>query len=322
VNNKRVGTVTFGIFMIVLGALLIINLVTGIKFPSLLIEFWPLLLVSLGLEVLYHHYRAGHESKLRYDAASMLVLFIFGISAVGLYAFQISGIGALVNELGKSSTYAIDISRNNIPVEDNIDRIVVENYSHDFITIKVEDRDGLSINGTINMIAPNRGEARRLVDENKAYATEVQDNSLIIRTLPVYTGKWFLKGKVNTAPLTIVVPSRLPFELASNRGNISVIASKIDANWFIKQSEGFLDVTIPKNSDAKITANARQIDGNIKFDSRDPNSGLKNTEENTSTIATEAMSETPGREYSASLGTGGPTLNLINPRGTVGVYVK
>ncbi len=89
--NKRIGTLTVGIFLVVLGVLLLTQLITGTSMAQNLINVWPIILVTLGIEILYYRYRMPQGDKLRYDFVSMLVLFLIGVSAIGLYTLQASG---------------------------------------------------------------------------------------------------------------------------------------------------------------------------------------------------------------------------------------
>ncbi|MBI4733267.1 MAG: hypothetical protein HY779_00325 [Rubrobacteridae bacterium] len=316
-NNRRIGTLTFGIFMILLGVLLLLSLATGKLYINLLVELWPLLLCSLGIEILYN-YRKNNEGKMLFDWASMFVLGLFGISAIGLYAFHVSGLANLVFNLGESSTYSIDISKDDIPVEASVKRIVIENGSQDRFTVKVENRDNVGIEGAVDIIARNRSEAQRIVDENKIFSTTARNGDLIIKTHPMHVGKWFFKGFTNTPQLVVLIPSDLPFDLISNHGNSTIMASEVRADWFVRQTDGVVDITIPKNANANIVANTEQFETNVKDIEGDKNT--ESVSDNTETART--APEFRSREYTLNLGEKGPLLNIVNPYGNTLLFMR
>lgn len=92
IRVRRVGTVTFGAVLVVIGALLLIY--TFYPHFALLeiMKFWPVILISLGAEVLWgyrqENYRIVNEvgtvveqSKVVYDVAGILLMvFVVGCS--------------------------------------------------------------------------------------------------------------------------------------------------------------------------------------------------------------------------------------------------
>lgn len=87
IRVRRVGSVTFGLVLIVTGSLLLIHLFVP-AFPYLLIfRFWPLILILLGLEVLAGSRQKSYEvldregnvveqSKIVYDTAAILLMIV------------------------------------------------------------------------------------------------------------------------------------------------------------------------------------------------------------------------------------------------------
>jgi len=91
-NNKtirirRLGSVTFGIVMIALGIIMIINAIFAEFDLVLLLRFWPVILVFLGIEVLLgNHYKsteiinpegkAIEQNKVIYDIPAVIMMSI------------------------------------------------------------------------------------------------------------------------------------------------------------------------------------------------------------------------------------------------------
>ena len=66
----RVGSITFGLTLIVTGILYIASLVFGVIRPETVMRFWPTVLIALGLEVLVS--AAGHRDFV-YDKAAIVL---------------------------------------------------------------------------------------------------------------------------------------------------------------------------------------------------------------------------------------------------------
>jgi hypothetical protein len=323
-TNKRVGTITAGIFMIVLGIVLLLSLTVGKKMSLVLIDFWPAFIILLGLEILYHHYRSSDVATLHYDIASMFILLIFGLTAIGLYSLQASGVLSVIDELGRSSSFTVDISKHNIPIERDINKIVIENESR-LIAVKVQDRPDVAIDSNLEVFAPNRKSAEEFASTNQPFSIVKQGEELLIKTRPVYTGRWVMRSMANTFPITVTVPSNIALDVISNQGNTSLVMDSVNSNCFIKQNDGEIDVTAPEKCNLDIIATAQFAEGNVKFrkapvDTQAPDRRSDSTE--TGIINTGETSNAPLGNYKCSLGKGGAKLNLISLNGNVVVCTK
>lgn len=74
---RRVGTLTFGALLIILGVLYLLATVFNISIEGKILDFWPLILVSLGIEVLVLNDRAlKNDLPLRYDFVSFILIIV------------------------------------------------------------------------------------------------------------------------------------------------------------------------------------------------------------------------------------------------------
>ena len=79
---RRVGTVTFGLVMVLFGVGMLVSLFNpGLDFTWAL-KFSPLLLVSLGVETLLSARKGG---RVKYDWVGMLLCFFIVCAALTLY---------------------------------------------------------------------------------------------------------------------------------------------------------------------------------------------------------------------------------------------
>ena len=78
-NVKRVGRVTFGITLVLIGVLIILQLFLDIQIVKYVTMFWPVILIILGIEVIY--YSKKEYLDIKYDAAGIILTFIVLIVA-------------------------------------------------------------------------------------------------------------------------------------------------------------------------------------------------------------------------------------------------
>lgn len=79
---RRVGSVTGGIILIIIGVLCLVH----IFLPALRYEYilrgWPLILILVGAEMLVVNVTNSDKLEIKYDAAAILLVFILVIFAL------------------------------------------------------------------------------------------------------------------------------------------------------------------------------------------------------------------------------------------------
>ena len=77
-RNRRVGTLTLGIILIIGGLLFILitlNIMTDYRW---ILSLWPLILILLGTEVLSFSF-LNREEKLKYDGGAIALLIVLSL---------------------------------------------------------------------------------------------------------------------------------------------------------------------------------------------------------------------------------------------------
>lgn len=76
-QSRRVGTLTLGILLIILGVLYLLTTIFNIPLDKKILDFWPFILISLGIEVLVLNNRSlKNNQPLRYDFISFILIII------------------------------------------------------------------------------------------------------------------------------------------------------------------------------------------------------------------------------------------------------
>ena len=87
IRTHRVGTVTFGLILVVMGALFLLRMIFPALDYELIFRLWPLIFISLGIEVLASR-RA--EEKLVYDGAAIFLLILLVLFAMGMAGMDLA----------------------------------------------------------------------------------------------------------------------------------------------------------------------------------------------------------------------------------------
>lgn len=93
IRVHRVGSVTFGIVLVVMGILFLLHVFFPRMDYEVIFHFWPLILISLGVEVLLGSREKSFEvrdeegklleqSKVVYDVAAIILIMVLTLFAV------------------------------------------------------------------------------------------------------------------------------------------------------------------------------------------------------------------------------------------------
>lgn len=86
-NEKRVGTYTFGVMLIIIGISVLVMTFTKFDFFKYLLMLWPIVLMLLGIEILYLNSKSTIKIKIDFISIIMMgiVLFFTGVFSLGNY---------------------------------------------------------------------------------------------------------------------------------------------------------------------------------------------------------------------------------------------
>lgn len=86
-KERRVGTYTFGIMLIIIGLSILIMTFTKFDFLRYLLMLWPIVLIGLGIEILYLNSKSSIKVKIDFVSIILMgvVLFFTAIFSLGNY---------------------------------------------------------------------------------------------------------------------------------------------------------------------------------------------------------------------------------------------
>lgn len=88
IKNRRVGTLTAGVSMIVFGVLFLVRLAVPAVTLRMIVSLWPVVLILLGIEMLLA-YALNREEQMRYDVGSIALIFALSLFTVCMAGAQL-----------------------------------------------------------------------------------------------------------------------------------------------------------------------------------------------------------------------------------------
>lgn len=89
IKNRRVGTLTAGISLVVFGTLFLIRLAVPTVTLRMIASLWPVVLILLGAEILIA-YAVNREDQMRYDAGSVALIIVLSLFTVCMAGTQMA----------------------------------------------------------------------------------------------------------------------------------------------------------------------------------------------------------------------------------------
>lgn len=90
-RTRRVGSVTFGLTLIIFGVLFLVHIVVPTLYYEVIFQFWPVVFVLLGVEILVENHKSSAEKcKFVYDFPAILMLVIMLLFAMMMAAAEFS----------------------------------------------------------------------------------------------------------------------------------------------------------------------------------------------------------------------------------------
>lgn len=137
----RIGSVTMGITLIIIGIAFAASLWQEISALDLLMWVTPLVFIMLGTEVLLHLKFVNHERyQVKYDWLSTFFVAIIGCGALMIAGLMSTGIFDEISKSMNMKQRAIFVQEESVVQSEAFDRIIVKT----FIPVQIEEHDSLS----------------------------------------------------------------------------------------------------------------------------------------------------------------------------------
>lgn len=127
----RIGTVSMGVFLIFLGATLFLHQFNAGLAVTLLRNWWPFLLIVLGIEMVLSQYfiLRKTETQYGYDLLSVLFVGLIGFASIGVYVLTAAGIWDRITETAGGRVTALEY-RTELSPAGPIDKVLLDCESY------------------------------------------------------------------------------------------------------------------------------------------------------------------------------------------------
>lgn len=85
----RVGTISMGLLLILMGSLLLFGQINDISSIELIFKWWPAVLIMLGIEILLYVFLSRKEQlAVKYDGFSIFIIMLIIFSTLVAYGIK------------------------------------------------------------------------------------------------------------------------------------------------------------------------------------------------------------------------------------------
>ena len=281
-KQMRVGTFSLGILLVIIGMLILFGGIKGVSGALLILKFWPIILISIGIEVLYFVYKnKGEEVKLKYDVLAIFIFVILVIISSCVFVFnefmddEVSNV--VMGDI-KSKTHSDIMIKEYEYNENDVDRIVIEDRGN--ISIKQSTDNKIRIKTSVVVKANSKEVAEKY--KEKVIDIKMEDGTLLISDFNQEGINRLVEiGEIHTN-YDMFIPKDIQVDINNINGSIDINGIKNKLDIYIKGSvlngnEVTGDINIREERGYRYSRiNLDNIIGDIKLDTNGEKVTLNN----------------------------------------------
>lgn len=271
----RVGTISMGASLLILGIALLITNFINVSLSSILTSWWPFIFVVLGAEVLLYIWlqKSGKE-MLKYDIFSIIIIGFLGTVGISFMILTQVGITDHIERIVSRELVTRELPQYEEAIGSEVKRIVIENGGNSPLTIEATSSSDLYAFGTYTGEIYTEAEMVDTVDDY-LFSTKKGDTIYLTLTKPATESGPF--SAYLSMETTILVPDQVKLEVMGDYGQITLKPRATEANWVIMESSE-VSLFLDKNSQVDLNATGiQEVSSNLKdiqVDEKEaPNSG-------------------------------------------------
>ncbi|TBL80539.1 DUF4097 family beta strand repeat-containing protein [Paenibacillus thalictri] len=263
---RKIGRYTAALLLVGVGVAVIAGKQTGTDYTALAARWWPVLLISLGIEYVLFQLIYGRTGKpTRLDIGGMLlacilsaVVFSTQNSVFSEKWFRLDGLFSLSSESGNR----FDKPVMNVPLERNAEKVLIDNPSGS-VTVKSGAVEQIQIDTTVWVDNVDAEDAAGIAGQSTVESL-VSNGSLKIEARGKEYGSGVFARRKPRMNLTVTVPSGIKADI-----ELSLVSGKAEASQLPIRGQ-FTASTINGEIDVS------DLEANVKLNSTNGNINAQN----------------------------------------------
>lgn len=265
-QRRRVGTLTLGAALIGSGIILAAARVNGAAAAGAVFTWWPLLLVMLGGEVLWHNYSAKDANvRLSFDIFSIFTVGMIVFCSLGVFTLTEIGVVPRLQAVIAGQSYSLQIPVNQRAVA--AVRKAVISSPRSPLVIRTGTDKTFSTCGKATVTAASLAQAESMLDNvNVDYRQE--GDILYVSFSHPYGGG--LGQDIRVDEFTVTVPGDLAVEVDGS-AFLRVYADQIKADWLI-DAVSHVEIRLSEGADVRVATYISEpgtLSGNVDWKTED-----------------------------------------------------
>lgn len=247
----RVGTISMGFSLLFLGIFLLLSQFAGISLTHIMISWWPIILIVLGIEILVFLFQSRTEKPLlKYDFLSIFFVGILGMVGIGFAVLSTTGLLDVIDKELTREERTIELPVFDEVLDDQIKRVVLKTEQNNIL---VEGTSGqeVSIFGTYTTYLSRN---KQLISKANDYLASQRKGDtlyLTVKRLPADAGVF--NHYEHQLEATVLIPEKVKLEIIGQGNPVTLKPRDLQNNWSV---EGASDVSlsVEENSNLNISA--------------------------------------------------------------------
>lgn len=262
----RVGTVSMGLSLVLLGVFLLLTQIKGTKMFEPFLVWWPIILVVLGIEILLYLFLSKQENPIvKYDFISILFVGLLGTIGIGFTVLTSTGLLTELQTLVVAEDKSFNLPSIEEELPDNIKRIVLETSDHE-VNIEGSNVNQLTVFGTYRAKVNPKSKPLIADKDNYTLTKIVGDTMYVtIKATSRHSGPFSTYMAIEP---TVVVPNNVRLEVRGKHNTIALYPGSLENHWTV-DGPSYVTMHVGKNNDVLLSATSRTNlqNGNVKWDS-------------------------------------------------------
>jgi hypothetical protein len=245
----RVGTISMGATLLLLGIILLCSQLFNLNLTQVMVAWWPIILVVLGIEILVYLFLSRNEKPfLKYDMLSIFLVGILGTVGIGFAILSSTGLVEKAAEVLDRKDQSFDLPEFTKDLTDSVKRVVVQSGNSP-LTIEGVSGSEVAMFGTYRAAISGKDELVKTPNDYLSVQQKGDTLYISLKELPSGIGPFDTSYDINP---TILVPFNVKLEV-TGENSITLKPRMLLSDWTV-QDASHVKLYVQDTSDVLVTA--------------------------------------------------------------------